>query len=120
MNLFLPSNAYQFFSLLFDISNYNIFPVGDLYAYLFPSDNQSYQEDDEGVYLEDLMEVPKQKVVNLNFQSFGYSTSFLDNSKNIPISLVSFILSILIVELFGRACIKITLYDTFFLIRLCP
>jgi hypothetical protein len=59
MNLFLPSNAYQFFSLLFDISNYNIFPVDDLYAYLFPSKITGDSDDeDEIIYSEDLMELP--------------------------------------------------------------
>jgi hypothetical protein len=69
MNLYLPPNSYQFFSLLFDISNYNIFPVDTLYQDIFPTGSSSESEDGEEtvVYSEDLMYLPKQEVINLNF-----------------------------------------------------
>ena len=82
MNLQYPANAYTFFSLVFDISNYNLLPLNQIYTIMFPLPaNYTVISSDSAV-------------INYNFNQFGYDKSFLDNSNSTPLYILLLILSI--------------------------
>ena len=45
MNVESPSNVFNVFSLIFDISNYNIIPTDQIYDVLFPLDMSNNDPD---------------------------------------------------------------------------
>ena len=61
MNLQYPDNVYILFGFIYDIANYQVYPMGSLYEEVFPG----------------CLESSDTMVVNSNFEIFGFNESFL-------------------------------------------
>ena len=83
INLQYPPNAYTFFGLVFDISNYNLIPLNQIYTIMFPlpANYTAPPTSDK-------------PVINYNFNQFGYDNSFLDNSNSTPLYILLLMMSI--------------------------